>query len=109
MTSVMPHRFRFPLFLALLCSSCSLHGQEQARQPTPADTLFQSAVTQLSQGKYQEAEASFRKVTEMEPANSRGILGVAEVWVAQKKDEDALRLLQAEAAKYPDRPGVHVG
>jgi Flp pilus assembly protein TadD len=85
-----------------------LHGQ-QSGQPSPADALFKAAVTQLSQAKYHDAEDSFRKLTELEPTTSRGILGVAEVWTAQKKNEEALRLLQTEAAKYPDRPELHFG
>src|ERR1035441_8897686 len=40
---------------------------------------------------------------------SRGMLGIAEVWTAQKKEGDALRMLQAEAGKYPARPALHFG
>ena len=85
-----------------------LNGQETAT-PTPADTLFQSAAAQLSQGKFQDAEESFRKLAEIEPTTSRGILGLADVWVAQKKPDDALRLLQGESVKYPTRPDLHFG
>jgi tetratricopeptide (TPR) repeat protein len=84
-------------------------GGQQTPAPSPADTLFQSGFARLSQGKYQEAEEAFRKVYEMEPANSRGILAVAEVYVAQKKDDEALRLLQAEAGKNPARLDLHIG
>jgi thioredoxin-like negative regulator of GroEL len=88
--------------LTLIASpgSIVLYGQEQpAPTPSPADTLFQSGFALLSQGKYQEAEETFRKVYAMDPVNSRGILGVAAVYLAQKKNEEALQLLQAEAER----------
>jgi tetratricopeptide (TPR) repeat protein len=91
----------------LILFNVTLHGQQST--PTPADTIFQSAVTQLSQGKYPEAEASFRKLAELEPDNSRGILGIADVWVAQKKVDEGFHLLQEESAKYPARPELHFG
>jgi tetratricopeptide (TPR) repeat protein len=84
-----------------------LHSQQSA--PTSADGLFQSAMAQFSQGKYQDAEEAFRKLAELEPTTSRGILGVAEVWVAQKRDDEAIRLLQTEVGKHPDHPDLHFG
>ena len=95
------------LLVGLILLKVALRSQ-QAPQPT-ADTLFQAAVSQLQQGKYQDAEASFRKLSEIEPGTSRGILGVADVWSAQKKADDALHLLQQESAKYPGRPELHLG
>ena len=93
---------------ALLTLTVGLEGQQTAT-PTPADTLFQSAAAQLSQGKFQDAEESFRKLSEIEPTTSRGILGLAEAWIAQKRPDDALRLLRAEADKYPARSDLHFG
>jgi tetratricopeptide (TPR) repeat protein len=104
--SAMPSSFKtLPLAVILCCGV--LRCQPPA--PNPADALFQSAVGQLSQGRYQEAEESFRKLAELEPTTSRGMLGIAEVWTAQKKEGDALRMLQAEAGKYPARPELHFG
>jgi len=93
--------------LTFILLTGAIYGQQEASNT--ADTLFQSAVAQLSEGKYQDAEASFRKLAELEPATSRGILGIADVWAAQKKDDEALRLLQDEAAKHPERPDLHFG
>ena len=102
----MPSSFKtLPLAVILCCGV--LRCQPPA--PNPADALFQSAVGQLSQGRYQEAEESFRRLAELEPTTSRGMLGIAEVWTAQKKEGDALRMLQAEAGKYPARPELHFG
>jgi tetratricopeptide (TPR) repeat protein len=109
-SGVMQHRSRPALLSVLLGFYGSvLPGQQPSPATNPADTLFQSAMNQLSQGKYQDSEASFRKLADLEPTTSRGILGVAEVWAAQKKNEDALRLLQTEAEKYPARPELHFG
>ena len=76
--------------------------------PNSADALFQAGVARFSEGKYKEAEEAFRKVYELEPGASRGILGVAEVYVAQKRDDEALRLLQAESEKSPARLDFHL-
>lgn len=106
----MPHHSHRSRFAILVCLFGGVvWGQQPAASPSPADTLFQSAVTQLSQGKFPEAEDSFRKLAEMEPDNSRGTVGIAEVWAAQKKTDEALVLLQDEAAKHPDRTGLYVG
>jgi tetratricopeptide (TPR) repeat protein len=106
----MRYRSRFALVAILWSLHCGiLKGQQPSPVGSSGDVLFQAAMAQLSQGKYVDAEASFRKLADLEPATSRGILGVAEVWVAQKKNEDALQLLQTEAAKYPNRLELHFG
>jgi len=87
----------------------ALHSQPAAPAPTAADTLFQSGIAQLSQGKYQDAEASFRKLAEIEPTTSRGVLGIADVWLAQKKGDEAFRMLQDESAKNPTHGELHYG
>lgn len=110
------HRFLLPLLTLLLCSCCViLHGQSLQPQGTPpppssrADVLYRTAVNLLSERKYEEAEDTFRKLADLEILDSRATMGIAEVWVAQKREDDALRLLQEETRKHPDRPGVHVG
>ena len=97
------------ILLAILLVPGTLRSQPAAQAPTPADSLFQDGVAQLSQGKYPDAEASFRKLSELEPTTSRGILGLADVWLAQKKGEDALRMLQEESSKNPTRGDLHFG
>jgi Flp pilus assembly protein TadD len=106
----MQHRPQSVL-LALLMGICGglLFGQQHSETAGSADAVFQRAMTQLAQGNYSDAEDSFRKLTDLEPTTSRGVLGIAEVWAAQKKNEDALRLLQTEAEKYPSRPELHFG
>ncbi len=99
-----PSRLRavLGLLIAYAAIGSFLKGQQQA-EPNSGDALFQSGMASLSKGKHQEAEEAFRKLYAQEPANPRGILGVAEVYVAQNRNDDAIRLLQAEAEKNPTR------
>jgi tetratricopeptide (TPR) repeat protein len=81
-----------------------------AQEPPSAnayDTLFQLGMNRLSLGKYQEAEDTFRRVAEMEPGNSRGTIGIAQVYLAQKRQDEALRVLQEASEKAPTRPELH--
>ncbi len=87
--------------LMLLLAAGVVSGQEPVETPSAADALFESAKASLAEGKYQEAEASFRKVAEMEPTLGRGMRGVAGVYLAQKRNDEAITLLQEEAKKYP--------
>jgi len=81
---------------------------QESPDPSAADTLFQRGLARLSQGKYQDAEDTFRRVIELEPANSRGILAIAQVYLVQKKVDEALRFLQSEAEKPPARLELHL-
>jgi tetratricopeptide (TPR) repeat protein len=100
---------------AMLIQTAALMGQkkyEDSRSrldamakayPNSPDVYFQLGVLDLAQNKFKEAEGSFRKSYELNPANSRGLIGVVETDMAQNKTEDALALLQAEADKAPNR------
>ena len=55
---------------------------------------------QTSLGEYAEAEESFRRLRELEPGSLRGTLGMVEVYLAQKRDDDAIALLQAERKAF---------
>ena len=76
--------------------------------PNSADVAYQLGVISLSEGKYKDAEASFRKAYQLNPANSRGLVGLVETDMAQNKSEDALALLQAESDKAPNRVDLRV-
>ncbi len=58
-------------------------------------------VVNLTESKFKEAEASFRKAYELNPANPRGLVGMVETDMAQNKPEEALKLLKDESAKSP--------
>jgi tetratricopeptide (TPR) repeat protein len=71
--------------------------------PGSPDVLYQLGVVNLAENKYKEAEDSFRRAYELNPANSRGLMGVVETNMAQNKAGEALKLLQAEIDKAPAR------
>jgi len=92
---------------AMAPATGGLLGDQQKPTPTNPDTLFQSGVTYLKEKKYREAEEAFRKVSELEPANLRGDLGLAEVYMTQNRPDDAIQFLQASAKKNPTRLDYH--
>jgi len=71
--------------------------------PGSPDVLFQLGVVSLAENRYKEAEDSFRRAYQLNPANSRGLMGIVETSMAQNKTDEALKLLQAESDKAPNR------
>jgi tetratricopeptide (TPR) repeat protein len=100
---------------ARLIQSAALMGQKKfsdsrvmldsmlKTSPSSPDVLFQLGVVGLAEGKYNEAADSFRRAYQLNPANSRGLMGVVETSMAQNKPDAALSLLQAESDKAPGR------
>jgi len=93
--------------LVLSLAAGSLTAQ-LAVQASDADRTFQASFVGLSQRKFAEAEAGFRKVMELEPQNSRGIIGLAQALLAERKSDDAIRVLQEEITKNPARPELYL-
>jgi tetratricopeptide (TPR) repeat protein len=83
--------------------SRQLLGEMLKTNPSSPDVLFQLGVVGLAENKYKEAEDDFRKAYELNPANSRGLMGMVETEMAQHKTDEAMKLLGAEAAKNPNR------
>jgi tetratricopeptide (TPR) repeat protein len=79
-----------------------------AKYPTSPDVRFQLGILGLADNKYKEAEENFRKSFQLDPANTRGLMGLVETAMAQNKPEEALRLLQSEADKAPTRADLRV-
>ena len=71
--------------------------------PSSPDVLFQLGVVDLAENKYKEAEDAFRRSYELNPANSRGLMGMVETEMAQNHPDQAMQLLQTESAKAPNR------
>jgi tetratricopeptide (TPR) repeat protein len=71
--------------------------------PNLPDVHYQLGLLNLAENKYKEAEGSFRKSYDLNPAVSRGLMGVVETYIAQNRSDDALSLLRAEVAKAPNR------
>jgi tetratricopeptide (TPR) repeat protein len=101
--------------MAKLIQSASLMGQKkfaESRQmletmlktnPSSPDVYFQLGIVNLTESKFKEANDAFRKAYELNPANSRGLMGMAETDMAQNKPDEALKLLKAESDKSPNR------
>jgi tetratricopeptide (TPR) repeat protein len=100
---------------ARLIQAAALMGQKkfsEARQSLDelkqanagsADIWFQVGVLELSDQKFQAAEAAFRRAQQLAPENSRALMGVVETYMAQNKTGDALKLLRVESEKAPSR------
>jgi tetratricopeptide (TPR) repeat protein len=105
---------------AQLIESAALLGQKKfdesrmllnamlQKNPDAPDVLFQLGVVNLAQGKYKEANDAFRRTYELNPANSRGLMGMVETEMAENKPDEAIKVLQAEAAKSPNRLDVQL-
>ncbi|PWU07497.1 MAG: hypothetical protein C5B51_09910, partial [Terriglobia bacterium] len=76
--------------------------------PNSPDITYQVGLVNLGDRHFKEAETAFRRSYELNPANSRGLMGVVETYMAQNKGEEALAVLQAESRKAPDRSDYHV-
>jgi tetratricopeptide (TPR) repeat protein len=79
-----------------------------AKNPNSPDVLFQLGVVNLAEGKYKDASDSFKRTYELNPANSRGLMGMVETDMAENKPDDAIKTLEAEAAKAPNRLDVQL-
>ena len=71
--------------------------------PNSQEAMIQMGVVFAKQKKYKEAEDIFRKSYDLNPANSRGLMGLSEVIMAQSQPERAMKVLQSEIEKYPTR------
>jgi tetratricopeptide (TPR) repeat protein len=78
------------------------------KNPNSPDVLFQLGVVNLAEGKYKDASDSFKRTYELNPANSRGLMGMVETDMAENKPDEAIKTLESEAAKAPNRLDVQL-
>jgi tetratricopeptide (TPR) repeat protein len=83
--------------------SRTMLAEMQKGAPNSPDIYYQLGLIDLAEKKYAESEADFRRSYELNPANSRGLMGVVETYFAQHRPDEAINMLQAEAAKAPKR------
>ena len=79
-----------------------------SKNPNSPDVLFQLGVVNLAEGKYKDANDSFKRAYELNPANSRGLMGMVETEMAENKPDEAIKTLETEAAKAPNRLDVQL-
>ena len=79
-------------------------------QASPASTevMYQIGLLDLAEKKYKDAEDSFRHAYQLNPTNTRGLMGLIETYMAQNKTDQAVQVLQAESAKAPLRMDFHI-
>ena len=61
----------------------------------------------FDQGRYQEAEDLFWQLYQLEPGGA--VLGLSEVYMAEKRQDEAIRLLAAELEKDPRSTELRMG
>jgi tetratricopeptide (TPR) repeat protein len=100
---------------ANLIASAALMGQRKFAEsrtmldgmlktnPGSPDVMFQLGVVNLAEKKFKDAEDSFRRAYQLNPANSRGLMGMVDTYVEQGKTDEALKMLETESAKAPNR------
>jgi len=87
-----------------------LKAQPQASeaQRSESQDLCEQGATLLGAKQYEGAEMAFRRAYQLNPENSRGLLGLTEVYIAQGRQDEAVALLQREAAAHPDRQDLQL-
>ena len=76
--------------------------------PNWPDVQYNYGLLNLALSKYKEAETAFRKCYDLNPAETRGLMGLTEAYMSQNKMDQAVALLQSEAAKAPNRTEIRV-
>ncbi len=78
-------------------------GAMLEQNPALTDAQFQLGMINFSEGKLKDAESEFRKLYQTSPRDPRGLMGTVESLVAQGRTADAMRLLEEEVKKAPER------
>jgi tetratricopeptide (TPR) repeat protein len=79
-----------------------------AVSPKYTEAMYQLGDVEQSVGHAKAAEAHYRKAYETNPANPQGLLAIAQLAIAQEQPERALKVIQAEIRKSPERPDLHL-
>jgi tetratricopeptide (TPR) repeat protein len=71
--------------------------------PSSPEIHYELGAVALEENRYKDAEDSFKRAYELNPANSRYLMGMVKTDMAQHKPDAALGLLLAESKKTPNR------
>lgn len=74
-----------------------------AVNPKQPDTLLEMGVLNLMEKKYAEAAESFKQGYQSDPSNTRGLLGQAEAYLLMNKPDEAIKVVQMESDRLPNR------
>lgn len=77
-------------------------------QPDSKDVLLQLAALDLTEKKYEDAEARYRKLYQPGSADLRPFEGLLQLYLDQRQPPKAEALLDAEIRKVPDSRPVHL-
>ena len=58
--------------------------------------LYAAAQASLAQKQYRDAEATFRKLYQQEPYRTRGLEGIARVYLAESRAADAIAVVETD-------------
>ena len=87
--------------LALLIPVGTGFVRAQGTALGPGDALYQTAKDSFDRKDYAQAETVFRRMMAEYPNDARGATGMAEVYMAQQRAEDAIRLMHQGAERNP--------
>jgi tetratricopeptide (TPR) repeat protein len=79
-----------------------------AVSPKDAEAMCQLGDVEQSVGNAKRAEAHYRNAYETNPANTKGLLAIAQLAIAQDQPDRALKVIQAEIRKSPERTDLHL-
>jgi len=71
--------------------------------PSSPEIHYQLGAVALAESRYKDAEDSFKRAYELNPANSRPLMGMVQTDMAQHKTDAAMQLLLDESKKAPNR------
>ncbi len=77
-----------------------------ARYPKHGEGLFQFGILNAQENNLKEAEALYRRSFEANPANANGLRAIVRGLLVKNQTEAALKLINAEMAKYPGHPDL---
>jgi tetratricopeptide (TPR) repeat protein len=95
----------------------NMGNRDQARQallgtikefPNSREAVIQLALLDLGENRFKDAQETFLKLYQTNPADLRGLMGLTEAYAAEKQFDKAIQLLRTELTKNPSRTQLHV-
>jgi tetratricopeptide (TPR) repeat protein len=77
-----------------------------AANPKQQETLLELGVLNMMEKKFEDAAVNFRTAYEADPSNLRGLLGESESYMLMGKPDEAVKIVQTEVARFPNRNDI---